>query len=209
MEIISRKDAKAKGLTRYFTNKICKHGHLSIRLVSNGSCIDCKRSNLNGETLFQQRERHHRNKDKMNEKCRVWRENNKEKTKQYKKNNMEKILAHKRNSYKRKIKEPVYAMASRVKKSIINSLNESGFKKMLPTMHILGCSKDEFKNHIERQFTKGMTWENRREWHIDHIIPISTAKTEADVIALSHFTNLRPLWAKDNIKKSNKMLYLI
>jgi hypothetical protein len=209
MEIISRKDARAAGLTRYFTSKICKHGHLSSRLVSNRWCVACKKVAAKGESLVEQRERHHRNKQKMNEKCRIWREKNKEKIQKYKKDNFEKSREHRKRSHIKKMNDPIYALAKRVKSAISNSLGEIGLKKTSQTRIILGCSKSEFKIHIERQFTKGMTWENRDQWHIDHIIPISTAKTEADVIALNHFTNLRPLWAKDNIKKSNKMLYLI
>jgi len=50
-----------------------------------------------------------------------------------------------------------------------------------------------------------MSWENQGEWHFDHIIPISLAKTEAAVLALNHYTNLRPLWGNENIAKSNKV----
>ena len=50
-----------------------------------------------------------------------------------------------------------------------------------------------------------MSWENMGKWHIDHIIPLSTAITEEDVIRLCHYTNLQPLWAEDNLKKSNKL----
>ena len=74
---------------------------------------------------------------------------------------------------------------------------------------------DEFKElrskgvtipHLEKQFAIGMSWENRSEWHIDHIIPLSSAKTEDEVYKLCHYTNLQPLWAEDNLKKSNKFI---
>jgi len=60
--------------------------------------------------------------------------------------------------------------------------------------------------YIENKFTIGMTWENygRGGWEIDHIIPISSAKTKEDVLKLCHYTNLQPLWWRDNLKKSNK-----
>ena len=56
-----------------------------------------------------------------------------------------------------------------------------------------------------------MTWENYglRGWHLDHIIPLSTAKTKEEVIALSHYTNFQPLWWRDNICKSNKIEYIL
>jgi hypothetical protein len=51
-----------------------------------------------------------------------------------------------------------------------------------------------------------MTWDNHGEWHIDHIIPISSGKTEDEVLKLCHYTNLQPLWKEDNLKKSDKIL---
>lgn len=74
---------------------------------------------------------------------------------------------------------------------------------------MLGCTWREFKIHVERQFLKGMSWDNRNLWHIDHITALATAKTEAEVIALSHFTNLRPIWGSDNLSKGDKILFLI
>ena len=70
--------------------------------------------------------------------------------------------------------------------------------KISKTQEILTCSFKEFKSHIESQFEDWMTWDNRGlyngelnyGWDIDHIIPISSAKTEEDVIRLSCYTNL-------------------
>ena len=50
-----------------------------------------------------------------------------------------------------------------------------------------------------------MNWSNQGKWHIDHIIPLDSAKTQEEIIKLFNYKNLQPLWAKDNIKKSNKM----
>ena len=50
-----------------------------------------------------------------------------------------------------------------------------------------------------------MTWENTSKWHKDHIIPLSTAKTYEEVIALNHYTNFQPLWSEDNILKSDRL----
>lgn len=76
------------------------------------------------------------------------------------------------------------------------------------TFQIVGCSPEELKSYIEKQFKEGMTWENFKHdgWHIDHIIPLSTAKTEKDVYKLCHYTNLQPLWCDENYKKSNKLV---
>jgi hypothetical protein len=51
-----------------------------------------------------------------------------------------------------------------------------------------------------------MNWDNHGEWHIDHKIPLSTAKNEEELYKLNHYTNLQPLWSTDNLKKSNKII---
>lgn len=84
-----------------------------------------------------------------------------------------------------------------------------GYQKGTKTSLILGCEWHEFAAHLERQFLPGMSWENRGLWHIDHIVPMSTAKTEADAIALNHFTNLRPIWSRDNWAKGAKQTHLL
>jgi hypothetical protein len=70
----------------------------------------------------------------------------------------------------------------------------------------LGCSYDEFKVHIEKQFLEGMTWANHGKWHLDHIIPVSYGLNESEVIALNHYTNFQPLWATDNMSKGNRYI---
>ena len=54
-----------------------------------------------------------------------------------------------------------------------------------------------------------MTWANRSDWHIDHIRPMSEASSEAEVLALNHFTNLRPMWALDNLRKGTRVTSLL
>ena len=72
------------------------------------------------------------------------------------------------------------------------------------TFKIIGCTPQELKIYIEKQFLSDMSWVNvlNGKIHIDHIIPLSSAKTEADVYRLCHYTNLQPLWAEDNISKN-------
>jgi hypothetical protein len=102
-----------------------------------------------------------------------------------------------------------YAFLIRARALITNSVRRMGYRVGGKTESVLGCSWAEFKKHIEQQFVAGMSWESHGEWHIDHITPISSAKSRDEVMALSHYTNLRPLWADDNRKKANKITHLI
>ena len=72
----------------------------------------------------------------------------------------------------------------------------------------LGCSIDEFKVHIENQFVEGMSWENRDEWHLDHIIPLASfdLTNRQEFLQACHYTNIQPLWATENLSKGVKIL---
>lgn len=115
-----------------------------------------------------------------------------------------KSLERKRHYQKYK-NDPIYALSKRLRQRIYHVLRHFKSKR---TLEILGCNWEEFKIHIESQFTEGMTWDNLSEIHIDHIIPISSAETIEDVYKLNHYTNLQPLWAKDNLEKYNKIINL-
>lgn len=102
-------------------------------------------------------------------------------------------------------KDKLFMMKKDISSRIRESFIVNGFRKKSKTKQILGCDSSFFCSYIESKFQEGMSWENRSKWHIDHIIPVSSAKTEEEIIKLNHYTNLQPLWASDNIRKSNKM----
>jgi len=87
------------------------------------------------------------------------------------------------------------------------SLN--GIKESKSWENLVNYKLEDLKNHLEKHFKSGMSWENYGEWHIDHIIPISNFII--DSVESEEFkkcwslNNLQPLWADENIKKSNKM----
>jgi hypothetical protein len=101
--------------------------------------------------------------------------------------------------------DPVYKLKGNIRKLIGNSLTNKGYRKNTKTNLILGCSYDEFVHHMESQFVENMEWNNYGLWVIDHIIPLSTAKTEGEVIKLNHYSNLQPLWDSENRDKWNKL----
>lgn len=105
--------------------------------------------------------------------------------------------------------DPARAMQARLSRLHRHAMKQVGAIKTSPTFSQLGYSVAEFVAHIERQFTKGMGWRNMREWQLDHIIPVASAKTVDDVIALNQLSNLRPMWAKDNNAKKHKRLSLL
>lgn len=77
----------------------------------------------------------------------------------------------------------------------------------------VGYTKRELADHIEKQFLDGMSWQNSSDWHIDHILPVRSfafgSFEDAEFKACWALSNLRPLWAKDNLEKQDKVLFLI
>lgn len=100
--------------------------------------------------------------------------------------------------------DPIFLLKDSVRRRINEALQNIGEVKNKKTEEILGCSFSFLKAYIESRFNDGMSWDNRNLWHIDHIVPLSSAKTATEILKLNHYSNLRPLWAKDNISKGNK-----
>ena len=78
---------------------------------------------------------------------------------------------------------------------LYSTLNRLGTKKQGHTIDELGYSAVELKEHIEQQFTPGMTWENHGEWHIDHIKGVINFDSDTNVNIVCALDNLQPLWA--------------
>ena len=95
-----------------------------------------------------------------------------------------------------------------LRKRILNALN--GKDKSAKSMELIGCDINCLREHLESQFKDGMTWENRglHGWHIDHIIPCASfdLSKEDEQKKCFHYTNLQPLWAKENLRKSDSII---
>jgi 5-methylcytosine-specific restriction endonuclease McrA len=78
---------------------------------------------------------------------------------------------------------------------------------------LVGYTKEELMAHLERQFLRGMSWDNYGEWHVDHIVPLSSfnfaSAADPEFKRAWALSNLRPLWASENIRKNAKRVFLI
>ena len=185
------------------------------------------------ETKEYQKIYYENNKEKIKERHKEYRENNKEKRKKYIENNIENSKEYQKKWYKNNIEkrqeyiennknkiknrhlnylnnrrkiDTLFKLSTNLRNRIYKCIKNKNYIKSKRTFDMLGCDLHTAKAHLEKQFTKGMTWENQGEWHIDHIIPCASAKTEEELIKLFHYTNLQPLWAADNLSKGSKII---
>jgi hypothetical protein len=121
-------------------------------------------------------------------------------------------IATKKAAYKkhRRASDPLFKLIHGIRSMTESAFRRNGYKKDAPTAELLGCTFEELVQHFESQFHDGMTWENQGTyWHRDHFFPISSGNTKAEIIKLSHYSNLRPLRADLNLMKSDKQPYQI
>ena len=136
-----------------------------------------------------------------------YRQNHKEKVKtrraKYRQNHKEEINKYSRE---RKKTDLNYKIVCDLRTRLNQALN--GKYKSAHTLDLLGCSVEELKQHLEKQFKDGMTWDNHNfyGWHIDHIRPCASfdlTKPEQQQECFN-YKNLQPLWAKENLSKHDK-----
>lgn len=111
------------------------------------------------------------------------------------------------NQKKQRLKtDSLFKLKCNIRNIVRGSLKRGFTKKSKKTEEIIGCSFEELKHHFESKFEFWMTWENYGRyngalnygWDIDHIIPLSAAKTEEELLGLNHYTNLQPLCGYTN-----------
>lgn len=139
--------------------------------------------------------------------------NNKEKKIKYQKfyYKEHKTKINHRNKIRRK-SDIIYHSITNVRNTIKKAIKRGGYTKSSKAFEILGCTYSNFIIYIESQFESWMSWENNgiytgkynETWQYDHIIPISSAKTEEEILKLSHYTNFQPLCSRKNLEKLNK-----
>ena len=186
MTKVCSKCKQTKPTTEFFKHKSGKDG-------INASCKECDLS-----------------KSRVNAK--QWRQNNPDKVKKWINDNKKHLNEWRAEYDKKKSKsDPTFKVKRMILSQVNTGLNSLGKTKSKASLKIVGLETwSELREHIEKQWEDGMSWDNHglgpnnTTWHIDHIIPLSSATTEEEVYKLNHYTNLRPMWGSDNIKKGNK-----
>lgn len=212
-KIITRSQAKSKGLSRYYTGKLCRNGHDSERATIKGNCIACYKKYIEDnkdKIRIQSKCYREANKEKLKISEKAYRDKNKEKIKGYRENYKDKERANaKANRDSIRERKKAYNKANPMQYFIRGSLariSNNWKGRRVKGEELCGYTFKQLEQRIEFNFKPGMTWDNRGEWHVDHKKPISRFIKQGitDPKIINALCNLQPLWAKDNIKKSDK-----
>lgn len=190
-----------------------------------------RRAARNDDTRLRERERYASAPERKRKNVADWRRENPEKRREIDRRHYEKFADKKRRQaaewsarnpvrkrnnarewYRQKrANDPMYRLRSSVSAYLYWCLKRG--KAGRRTEALLGYSIQDLKLHLERQFISGMSWENYGEWHVDHIVPVASfsfqTADDPDFRACWALTNLRPMWAKDNIAKADKRTLLL
>jgi hypothetical protein len=112
---------------------------------------------------------------------------------------------------KRRHTDPAYRMACWSRAVLHKVLDRANLRKDARCVDLLGYDGSKLKAHIERQFIKGMSWDNYGLWHIDHVTPVAALLRGGvtDPAVIHALPNLRPMWAAENIRKSDSVVALL
>lgn len=185
--------------TEFYERKTAKDGLRS-------QCKSCMILSVDAEQKTEyDKTRYLENKDEIDKRAIRYYHDNKERKQAYDRKNRSKVMAKRRERYRTDLN---YKLTCNFRSRLNQAVRRD--KKCAHSIELLGCSVDELKKHIESKFTKGMSWEHvlNGKIHIDHIIPCSAfdlTKPEEQRKCF-HYTNLQPLWAKDNFRKHTKII---
>jgi 5-methylcytosine-specific restriction endonuclease McrA len=206
--VVTRQEARELGLKRYFLGSPCKRGHISERRADDSDCIECVRHRgevtrlVNPERIkSNNRAQYLRNREVKIASARIWSMNNPEKRKVIERRKDAKVRATTMGGINR-------SMSCAVWRSLQSGKCGKGWESLV------GYSIETLKIHLERQFLRGMTWENRgSKWHIDHVIPLVlfhfNSYDDPEFKAAWALTNLRPLWKAKNLSKGGRREHLL
>lgn len=198
------KTCKKCGQNKKYT-KFWKDIHLLDGYTS--SCKDCinelRRIRYKKKNQNKISKRKKKTKEEIKEYRKIWRLNNPDKMKKYRQKRKNKNNLWKQQQLKT---NPLFRMRRNISDYMRKIIKSNGGIKSKKMEDILGIKFSDYLQYLENLFENGMTWQNWTVdgWHIDHIIPLCSAKNEKELLELFHYTNTRPLWAKDNFSKGGK-----
>jgi hypothetical protein len=131
------------------------------------------------------------NRNEILQRNKEWSDNNKERHKELNRENTKKWMKS----------HPHVVVWRQILYRTIKKFNKI---KEESTIDMLGYSAEELRLHIQSLFQEGMSWENWGEWHIDHIKPLNTFNIETPISEVNALSNLRPLWAEDNLRRKKR-----
>jgi len=165
-------------------------------------------SNPNIHNKRKEWERKWRSQDHVKAKKKLYKLNNREyisiKGREY--SQRPEILDRRRERTRYRLKnDPIFKLKCNVRTRIRLYVKRGLAKKTLPTSILVGCSWEFLKNHLEKQFKPNMSWANYGKWHIDHYRPMASFNlfNQEELLECCNFSNLQPLWAIENLRKSD------
>jgi hypothetical protein len=224
-QIITRAEAAAKGLRRFFTGKPCKHGHVAPRVFigKSSTCTVCRKITV--DTWREaNREQHNdwvrRNPEKCTKAKKKYVATHPERRKKSARDWVIRNRDHHRE-YQRGLKarrqqnDPDYRFRRNLRSRLHKAITRASAAKSGKTMELVGCTVVELKVHLERQFSAGMTWENYGHgigrWNVDHRVPCASFNlTDPEQQRRCfHFSNLQPMWHPENVAKGARVVCLL
>jgi hypothetical protein len=196
-----------KQFNEFFKNRRLKDGFDSIcKLCRSAIKKQYRQDNLE---LIHSKELEYRKQNNETKRIKEWRNNNRDKqrniSKNYYKQNQDRCIKRGVDyTKKRRVEDIDFRLRHNISRRLNLALRNN--QKSGSIINYLGCSIKDLKKYLESKFQKGMTWENYGNWHIDHIKPLSLfdLTDQNNLNEACHYSNLQPLWARDNLRKSNK-----
>lgn len=196
------------GISKPTILRILKENGINIgqpgRRFIGGRDVSVKKHESKPETKERKSNNHkiwsEKNRDHLNNYHQKWREKNIDKHREYKR----KYEKHRKDT------DPLYKLISNFRTAIYQVLKESNVDKNKHYFDVLQYTPDELINHLEKQFTDTMTWDNYGIWHVDHKLPITSFDIkemgDEEFMKCWSLDNLQPMWGEENLRKSNKLL---
>ena len=181
---ISKDEAVEHSLSRYFDGSLCKRDHMSERSTGNGQCMECYNLKASEQRSIDAKA--------------IYYLNNKERL----------VARNVERQRERYAESPEYKASVACRNMLKRVLRECKTTKRGGSYEMLGYTRDQLMSHISNLFTGDMSWDNYGKWHIDHIKPVSKWLDEGVQCPsiINAISNLQPLWAVDNLSKSNKFV---